>query len=94
MGFMENTAENRFSLDYIEIIHKHLVITPVLFAGHIQEFILFTAESNILQSSVQLLKFSLGLFHIFLEFGQELFPELLLCRLFRPFHFLFIIQQL
>ena len=93
MVLMEKATENRLSLHGIKVIHDHLIIMAVPFAGHIQEFILLIAETDILQSPVQFLKFCLGVFHVFLQLGQELLSEFFLSGLSRTLHLLLIAEQ-
>ena len=91
---MEQATENRLSLYGVKIIHDHLIIVAVSFAGHKKKFIFFIAEMNVLKCPVQLLKFGLGIFHILLKLGKELLPELFLGGESRVFHLFLIAEQL
>ena len=93
MILVEKTAENGLSLHGVKVIHDHLIIMTVTFAGHKQEFILLVAETDIPKRPVQLLEFRLGVLHILLQLGQELLPELLLGGLPCALHLLFIAEQ-
>ena len=69
MVLMEQSAEDGFSLYGVKIIHNHLIIMSVAFAGQVEELVFLVAENNVSERFIQFFKFILRLLHIFLKFG-------------------------